>query len=458
MKINKIFGNKAFYKAVIIIALPIMLQQGLTSIVSLLDNVMVGSISEDALAGVAVSNQILFVYNYIILGGLAGPGIFISQYYGSGDDERLRQSFRFKLIIVLIITFLSLIILVFFKENIIKVVFSNDEVNEELAINEAVKYINVMLYSLPFYAISQVLSTSLREVGKTVIPMISGIAGIITNVILNYCLIYGNFIFPELGVEGAAIATTISRFVEMAILIFIVLYRKMVFVKGNIFSLYINKELFKTISKKGIPLLINEALWSLSLTIIVFCYAVRGKDVINAISIATVIVNFTYIVINGLVSAISIFVGKELGANKIEEAKDNAYKLMVFSVLVAFTLGLIFSIIAPYIRFLYVISDEASIIAKKLIYVVCFCMPISAYYLSSFFTIRAGGKCIYTLICDSIFQVVIVLPFAYVMCNLTNVNIILIYLLVQCFDIIKGTMGLFIIKYANWANNLTMTM
>ncbi len=453
---KKLFGSKAFYISVMTIALPIMLQQGLTSIVSLLDNIMVGRVSEDALAGVAVSNQILFVYNLLIFGGLAGPGIFISQYFGSGDDEHLRQSFRFKFIIGAVITLLALLVLIIFKENIISIVFSNDEVNEEIAINEATKYINIMFYSLPFFMISQVLSTSMREIGQTVLPMISGIVAILVNVILNYCLIFGNLGFPELGVEGAAIATTISRIVEMGILLLIIFSKKMVFVNGGLFKFNFDKDLIIKIIKKGTPLLLNEFLWSMSLTLIVFCYAVRGKAVISAVSIATVVLDFNFIIINGLASAISIMVGKELGANKLKEAKENSYKLMMFAIFLCLIVGLVFSLFMPYITTFYNISQETNTLAKRLILVVCFCMPITAFYLSSFFTIRAGGKSIYTLLCDSIFQVIIVLPFAYVVCNYTTLNIIIIYLCVQCFDFVKGLIGLVIIKYANWANNLTL--
>ena len=231
---------------------------------------------------------------------MAGPGIFISQYFGSGDDEHLRQSFRFKFLVVGLITVLAILVVALFKESIISLVFSNDEVNEEIAINEAIKYINVMLYSLPFFAISQVLSTSLREIGKTIFPMISGIVAILVNVFLNYSLIFGNFGFPALGVEGAAIATTISRVIEMGILLFIVLYKKMIFVKGGLFRFHFDKELSVNIIKKGTPLLLNEFLWSMSLTMIVFCYAVRGKAVISAVSIATVVLDFSFVIINGL--------------------------------------------------------------------------------------------------------------------------------------------------------------
>ena len=455
MNLKKLFGTKAFYLTVLGIALPIMLQQGITSIVSLLDNIMVGKLGEDALAGVAVSNQILFVYNLLIFGGLAGPGIFISQFFGSGDDEHLRQSFRFKFVLGLAITFLAILVISIFKESIISVVFSNDEVNEEIAIKLSVDYINIMLFSLPFFAISQVCSTSLREIGKTVIPMISGIVAVLVNLCLNYVLIFGHFGFPELGVEGAAIATTISRFVEMSILVIFIIYKKMIFINDGLFKIHIDKDLFKNIAIKGTPLLLNEFLWSTSLTMIVFCYAFRGKAVIAAVSIATVVFDFSFVIINGLASAISILVGKELGANKLEEAKENSYKLMVFAVLLCTIVGLVFSLFLPSITIFYDISNEAEVIAKNLARIVCFCMPISAYFLSCFFTIRAGGKSIYTMIFDSIFQMSIVLPFAFILCRFTNVNIILIYLCVQCFDFIKGSIGLFIIKKGNWANNLT---
>ncbi|MDD3170966.1 MAG: MATE family efflux transporter [Bacilli bacterium] len=454
-KIRKLIGTKAFYISVIAIVIPIMLQQGLTSLVGLLDNIMVGRLDADSIAGVAVSNQILFVFITVTMGGLAGPGIFVSQYFGAKDEEHLRQSFRFKILLSLGITLVAMAIFTFFGETIIRLVFDNDEVSEELAVGYGLQYLNIIIISLPLYSISQVIATTLREIGKVKIPLYSSIAAIVANCILNYILIFGKLGFPALGVAGAAYATLISRAIEAGVLIVTILIKKYSFSAKIFTNFRIDSGLTKSIARKGTPLLLNELFWGMGSTLIMFSYALRGKAVVAALSISSAASNLLFVVFGALGMGIAIFVGKELGANKIDEAKDNANKLLAFAVFVSAILAALYSISSPYIPLLYNVSNDIRHLATSFILVICCCMPIFTFNVGCFFILRSGGKTIYTMIFDSGFQIFLSLPLAFILAKYTNLGIVAVYFIVQGSDIFKTSVGLSFVRSGKWATNLT---
>lgn len=218
---KKFLGDRAFYKMVLAIAIPIMIQNGITNFVSLLDNIMIGRIGTEQMSGAAIVNQLLFVYNLCLFGGVSGAGIFTAQYAGQKDHEGVRQTFRYKLWLVIILTIITVLLLISSGEALIGMYLKGEGSAEALSATSkyGMQYLWIMLIGLPPFMISQVYSSTLRECGETVPPMKAGVTAVLVNLVFNYLLIYGKFGFPELGVRGAAIATVISRYVEVAIVI-----------------------------------------------------------------------------------------------------------------------------------------------------------------------------------------------------------------------------------------------
>ncbi len=454
-KLKRLIGTKAFYTAVIAIVIPIMLQQGLTSFVSLLDNIMVGRLDADSIAGVAVSNQIIFLFITVTIGGLAGPGIFVSQYFGAKDDEHLRQSFRFKVILALSVTVIAMLIFSIFGEQIIRLVFDNDEVSEEIAVSRGLEYLKIIVISLPFFSISQVIATTLREIGKVKIPLVSSVTAVLVNAILNYILIFGKLGFPALGVAGAAYATLASRVVEMMILFVMMFIKRYSFTKNLFSPFHIEKGLVKSITRKGTPLLLNELFWGLGSTLIMFSFALRGKAVVAALSISSAASNLLFVVFGALGMGIAIFVGKELGANRIDEAKDNANKLLAFAVFVAIISSALYSLVSPYIPLIYNVDDNIRHLATSFILVICCCMPIFTFNVGCFFILRSGGKTINTMIFDSGFQILYSLPLAFILSKYLSLDMVIVYAIVQGSDLLKSFIGYAFVRSGKWATNLT---
>ena len=218
---KKFIGDRKFYGMVLALEVPIMIQNGITNFVSMLDNIMVGQIGTEQMSGVAIVNQLIFVYNLCIFGGLSGAGIFTAQYFGQKDEEGIRHTFRYKLWMAMILTVLTILLFLGAGEALIQLYLKggSDGGNLQSTLYYGKKYLNVMLLGLPGFMMVQVYSSTLRECGETVLPMKAGVAAVFVNLALNYLLIYGKFGFPALGVVGAGLATVLSRYLEAAIVL-----------------------------------------------------------------------------------------------------------------------------------------------------------------------------------------------------------------------------------------------
>lgn len=455
---RQLIGDKKFYKMILLIALPIMIQNGVTNFVSLLDNIMVGQIGTASLSGVAIVNQLIFVVNLCIFGGISGPGIFTAQFFGQGNTEGIRETFRFKFIICFFILAISLSLLAGAGSDLIELYLHGDKDKEVLleTLVEGENYLKIMIIGIVPFAISQVYSSTLREVGETVIPMKASIAAVAVNMCFNYILIFGKLGMPVLGVAGAAIATVIARFVECGIVIFWTHkhYKKYPFIQGAYKNFHISLSLVKSMLIKGLPLLLNEGLWAAGITTLNQYYSIRGIDVVAGLSISSVIANLFNIVFMALGCSVSIIVGPLLGAGKMEEAKDTAYKMITFSVMVCIVIGSIMALMAPLFPMLYKTTDEVKYLATQFIRISALCMPMFAYLHATYFTLRTGGRTYITFLFDSIYLWLISVPVVYLVVKYTGFNILIVYFIGQMIDIIKSIIGFIMLKKGIWLRNI----
>ncbi len=456
---KKFIGDKAFYKMVLVLLIPMVVQQGITNFVNLLDNIMVGSLGTESMSGVAIINQLLFVFNITIFGCISGASIYGAQFFGKKDHDGVRYTFRFKIFLGVIVCIIATIIFILWGDNLIKLYLSEgSEGGGDLifTLSEARSYLKVMLWGLIPFMISQCYFTTLRETGETVMPMIASTIAIFVNLTLNYALIFGNFGFPALGVKGAAIATVISRYVETA---YIVIrthrnFDKFIFIQKVYSSFYIPIDVIKKIVITGTPLLMNEVLWSVGMATITQSYSVRGLKVMAALNISSTVSNLFMIVFFAMGGAISILVGQELGAGNIEKAKDIDRKLIFFNVSMYVFIGALLASLAPFIPLIYNTEDSVRSLATQFLIVYATAMPLFAFNHSTYFTMRSGGKTIITFLFDSVFVWLISLPLAFTLSRYTSINILLIYLMVQYSDSIKAIVGGFLLKSGIWAKNI----
>jgi putative MATE family efflux protein len=458
MMFKKLIGTKQFYKNIIALMMPIMIQNGIMQFVNMLDNIMVGRIGTAEMSGVSVANQLIFVFNLCIFGAVSGAGIFGAQFAGKKDDDGIRHTFRFKLIFCTLITLIGIGIFVFFGESLINGYLKGDGSIEdaEAALRYAKEYLNIMLIGLLPIAFVQTYSSTLRETGKPKIPMYAGIIAVLVNLCLNYALIFGNFGAPCLGVKGAALATVISRFVE---LIFVAAYTYLKrnenrFIIGAYKSLYVPKRLVGEISKKGIPLMLNETLWAAGMAFLNQRYSMRGLDVVAATNICTTFFNVFSVAFIAVGAAIGIIQGQLLGAGKSEEARDSSMKLIAFSVFTAAVVSALFFVFAFFIPKMYNTTDSVRSLATQLMCVCALAMPVDAFANATYFTLRSGGKAFITFLFDSGFVWVVCAPIVFILSQYTTLPIVPLYAIGQFLSIIKCILGYVFVESGVWIKNI----
>ena len=458
MKIRKLFGDKAFYRMVLAIAVPVMVQSGITQFVSLLDNLMVGRIGTEEFGGVAIANQLIFVFNLCIFGGLSGAGIFSAQFSGKNDVDGMRHVLRFKLYFVIAASVLGILILHFFGSPLISLFLHEGSEEGDLVktLNFGLDYLKIMLIGLPMYAVSQCYASSLKETGETFIPMIGSGTAVLVNLVFNYILIFGKFGFPVMGVRGAAIATVLSRVVELAIIaIWAHTHTKRFGFFSKLYSSFrVPKALTFDIIKKGSPLMFNELLWSMGMSTLTACYSMRGLATVNALNISSTVSNLFNVVFMAIGSSIAIIVGNLLGAGKFEEARDTDRKIIAMSVLGCFIFGSLLAVSAKYIPNLYETTDEVKSLATSFLLICAVSMPFNAFTHGCYFTLRSGGQTKITMAFDSCFVWVICIPLAYCLANFTSIPIIPMFIICTATELIKCVIGYFFVKSDRWVKNI----
>lgn len=450
-------GDKQFYKMVLVIALPILVQNGITNFVNLLDNIMVGQLGTEQMSGVAIVNQLVNVYNVCIFGAVSGASIFASQYFGQRNYEGVRHTFRFKLICCLVMAAAWLLLFGVSGGTLIDLFLNDADAGNVLVTHNAgMSYLHIMMIGLLPYMMSMIYASTLRENGQTVIPMIGSMAAVGINFLINYTLIFGNFGFPRLGIVGAAIGTVTARFLEMFIII-LWTHRnreKNPFIVGVYRSLEIPRNLVIKILKKGFPLIINEVLWAVGQAVLVQCYSMRGLEAVAALNITTTVQNMFNIIFIALGSAISIVVGQQLGAGDLKKAVDTDRKLIFFSVACCVAGGAVLFLLSDGVPEIYNTTMAVKSMAVQLLRIAAVFMPVYAFYHAAYFTLRSGGKTFITFLFDSCYVWVVDIPIAFLLSRWTGIDMISIYLACQCAEVVKVAIGCVLLKKRIWVNNI----
>ena len=455
---RKFIGTKQFYKRVFAIALPIMAQNGISNIVNMLDNLMVGRIGTEQLSGVSIVNDLMFVYQLCLFGAISGAGIFTAQYFGQGNEEGIRDTFRIKIVICGFIMLLGLTVFGLGDRTLISYYLHEGSQSGDLAatLQYGHVYIMFMLAGLLPQAAEFVYSSTLRETGETVVPMRASFAAVLINLVLNYILIYGKFGFPSLGVAGAAIATAISRIVQALIVILWTHRHNDIkpYINGVYASFRVAGSLVRKVCVTGLPLVINESLWSIGIVLQKQSYSTRGLAVVAGLNINSTFFNVFSICFVAFGDAVAIIVGQLLGAGKMDEAKETGLKINVFVTASCIVMGAVVYALAPYLPRFYNTTTEVKSLASDFLRVTGSMMPLFGLCHSLYFTIRAGGKTLITFLFDCAFLMVIGVPLAFVLTRYTGLDIVSIYAICEGTALIKVIIGFAISASGVWMQNI----
>ena len=387
-------------------------------------------------------------------------GIFTAQFHGNADDTGVRHTFRFKVMVCALLVALWCAILIFADDPLIGLYLQGEgDPAEAAAILEYGKdYLTVMLWGFLPFALSNAYCGTLRETGQTVVPMVAGIVAVFVNLLFNYILIFGHLGAPAMGVQGAALATVISRFVELAIVAgwTHLNNKKCPFIKGAYRSMYLPGNLLGNIIRKGSPLLVNECLFAVGVAVVSQCYSTCGLDVVPAMNINNTIWNLASVSYLAMGNSVGIIMGQMLGAGiSREEVTDYNRKLCVLSIVAGAVFGGICALFAGAFPMLYNTTDQVRTLASQLILISSLMIPFNAYVHAAYFTLRSGGKTGITFLFDCGAIWALMLPLAIVLTRFTDMPIIPVYILCNCVDIIKCVIGALLIRGGSWIQNLT---
>lgn len=455
---DKYFGDKNFYKMTLTIAIPIIIQNLLTNLVSMADNIMVGQLGTNQMSGVAIINQLFFVFNLLVFGGMSGAGLFSAQYFGQKNHNGVRDVFRMKILIGIAIIAISLSVMIFLHEPLINMFLheGSSSGNIQETFNYAKNYLYIMVIGIAPFVISNCYNTTLKESGQTVVPMKAGVLAVVFDIVLNYIFIFGKLGFPAMGVVGAAIATVISRFVECG---YLVIYthrhsNDYPFIKHCYRTLKVPGSLVKKIIVTGTPLMLNEFLWAGGLTLQTQALSTKGLATVGGLNICNTIGNISNCIFVTMGTTIAIVVGQLLGAGKLKEAKVTATRMAAFSLLISFGMIIILGLLGPVFPHFYNTTDEIRELATKFIWAVAAATPFISLSNSEYFILRSGGKTIITFLFDSCFVCLVNVPVAICLTKFTAIHIVGIFFLVNMLECIKALIGFIMVKKDIWLNTI----
>ncbi|HAT4245906.1 TPA: MATE family efflux transporter [Clostridium perfringens] len=443
--------DKRFYRLLFSIALPIAVQNLITFMVIMVDTLMVGALGEIQLSAVSIANNLFFVFTILMFGLAGGSNIMISQYWGKGNIKTIHKILAIMYRVCLLITGIFIFIAVFLPKYFMGI-FTTDKA----VIEFGASYLRIVCIGYLFYSITNCTIMMLRSVKTVSISIIVYTASLVVNSILNWILIFGNLGAPELGIRGAAIATVCARITEFSIvLVFMFIYERKIGLKLE-HLLKLDKEILKDYVGLCTPVLCNELLWAIGASMISVIVGRMGTEVVAANSINGVAHQFVTVFIFGMSNATAVIIGNTIGEGKKEKAKEYAYSIGVFSVVMGCISGLMILLIKPFVVNFYNVSYSTKLIAMEIMTVTSGIIVFQS--LASNFmmgVLRGGGDAKFVLINDLIFMWLVAIPGGFFVAFVLELPVALVFLVIKCDEILKSLTSVYRVISGKWVNDVT---
>lgn len=450
------FRDSMFLSKVVMIALPVAMQGMLNTIVNLVDNLMIGSLGSTAIASVGLANKVFFVFSLLVFGVCSGSGVLAAQYWGNQDIKNIRKVLGVALIISLSGAVLFLIPARWKPELMMRIFTTSEE-----TIRMGAAYLAVAALSYPCTAVTNTYVAMLRAVNRVKEPVIISCVAIVVNILFNYILIFGKFGAPAMGVVGAGLATLIARIVEV-VLILCVVYLGKTPLACRMKELFgYSKEFLCQFFRTAAPVIGNEFIWGLGVTIYSMAYGRMGDDAVAAITIATMIQDIVLVLFQGLSAATAVILGNEMGAGKLKSAERHAYYFIILQVFLTAVAMLIVYILRWPVISLYQpgISDAVALSTSRCLNTfILFMMPKMFNYINVVGILRSGGDTMWCLFIDTSGVWFIGIPLAFIGGLLLKQPIHIVYGMVLLEEVYKMIVGYLRYRKKKWLRNLAVEL
>ena len=447
---RKLFKDKEFFTTLVRIATPIAIQNLIASSLNMVDTVMVGQLGETQIAAVGLANQYFFLLNLLLFGVSGGASIFTAQYWGKKDIKNIRRVLGLSLISGVFASFIFTLGALFAPEYVLRI-FSKDTMVIELG----AQYLRIVGFSYVITAITFSYAFSLRSTEDAKLPMYVSALALSINTVFNYLLIFGKFGFPALGVRGAAIATVLSRVVEVITLL-VVTYKGQYVPAAKIKEMLdLSKDFIKRFYKTTIPVILNESIWSLGVTMYAIVYARMGTGVIASINIASTIERVAFVLFSGMGNACAVMLGNRIGANDEDRAFDYAKRFAILGPSIGVLIGTLLIISSPWVLSIFHVSYDVREATQKILMIMSFATPLRVFNLINIVGIlRSGGDTKYSLFIDTFGVWFIAAPLAFLGGLVWKLPIQWVYSLVIFEELFKFTFGVKRLISKKWLHNL----
>ncbi|EHI56050.1 hypothetical protein HMPREF9333_00832 [Johnsonella ignava ATCC 51276] len=441
----------SFLKRMLGIAVPVTLQNLLNMIVNMLDTIMIGSLGTGAIAAVGLGNKVYFVFALLVFGISSGTGLLSAQYWGNKDVKSIRKVLGIGLLTAVSASFIFSAAAFFIPEILMKIFTESPE-----TVNIGISYLTIVCFSYPFTAVTNIHVYALRATGQVTIPVITSISAIIINITANYMLIFGNFGMPALGVQGAAYATLIARAAECIAVLLIIRLKKSPLVCSLKEMFSFGNNIFRQFLVNSTPVIANELMWGLGITIYSIAYGRMGDNAVAAVTVATTFTDITLTVFMGLAAASVVILGNEMGADHLEKAKKYASYFYILSVLMGVFASIICLLAGERYSFMFNISDKV-----RHDVVICFLMHAFLQPFVGMSTVnlvgilRSGGDTKASFLIDISGVWLIGVPLAFIGGLVLKVPVYIVYAMVTSEEIYKTILGYIRYRKYKWLKNLT---
>ncbi len=442
--------DRSFYRTLIALAIPISLQNLITFAVGFADNLMIGRLGDNAISGVYVGGQVQTVVQMFI-GGVEGAILILAaQYWGKKDTGSIRRVVSIGVKLAAAVGFVFSLVTVLFPGSIISLF-----TKEAGVIAEGTVYLQIVGFTYLFFSVSQVMIASMRSVETAKIGLYISIMALIVNVGLNYVLIFGKLGLPALGVRGAAVATLISRVLEVSVSVGYVFIADRKLRLGLKDLLHTDRQLLRDFIKYGLPIIGGQVVWSVNMLANTKIMGVYSAGVMAAVSITGMLHNLIYVWMNGLSSAVGIITGKTVGAGQYEKMKEYARTVqMIFLMVGVLSGGIVFLARDRFVS-LYDVTPEALSFSKEFINVISVTIVGTCYQAACLFgLVKSGGDISFVFKNDTIFVFLVVLPSAMI-CQWLDAPAWVVFAALKCDQILKCFVAVVKINRFNWMKNLT---
>lgn len=450
-----LWKDRKFLKAMLAIAIPIALQNLITSSLNMIDTLMISSLGDASIAGVGLANQVFFLYMLMVFGINSGSSIFISQFWGKKDTESIKKILGLAIFLGSIIGTIFTIAALFFPEKLMRIFTKDMEV-----INLGIDYLRIVSFSYIITAIGFSFSVASRSIGEARLPMVVSSISFLTNTLFNYLLIFGKLGFPRLGVKGAAYGTLIARIVELIIILYAV-YSNNGVLAGSFKELTSwNKDFIFNYLKTTYPVIINETIWALGNVMYSIAYARIGKEATAAVQVAITVQNIFMVISRGLANACTVMVGNKIGAQEEETAIVYAKRFLVLATIIGIFLGSILFVSSSTILKLFKnLTPEVYNTANKLLKIIGIVFFIKMFNGTMIVgVLRGGGDTKFSMLLEMASIWLVGVPLAFLGALVFKLPVHIVLALVTLEEIVKAIISLPRLISRKWVKNVTENM